>query len=103
MALPTRSLTSVVTVAVYVVKYARVPDGVNVAVVPLYDTVPPIVPLPSLTINVDGVMLPASIASLNVAVITASTDTPVAPLPGLVALTSGGVVSNISHVVKLQV
>ena len=61
--------------------------------VPLYDTVPPIVPLPSLTRNVDGVMLPASIASLNVAVITASTDTPVAPLPGLVALTSGGAVS----------
>src|SRR3972149_9967295 len=96
MALPARSVTPVVTVAVYVVEYARVPDGVNVAVVPLYDTVPPIVPLPSLTRNVADVMLPASMASLNVAVITLSTATPVALLTGFVALTSGGIVSGLT-------
>jgi hypothetical protein len=89
---------------VYVVENDRLPDGVKVAVVlvPLYDTVPPILPPPSLTVNVDVPMVAASIASLNVAVITLFTATFVALLIGLVAFTTGGVVSDATPVVKFH-
>ena len=55
--MPAKSLTPVVIRAVYVVEADRFLDGVNVAVVPLYETVPLILPIPSLTVNVFVLMV----------------------------------------------
>jgi hypothetical protein len=65
-------------------------DGVNVAVVPLYVTVP-VTPL--FKVNVAVLTVDAVIASLNVAVIEVFTATAVALLTGLVDDTVGAVVS----------
>src|SRR3989338_10460403 len=78
----------------------RLLDGVKVVVVPLEDTVPLILPLPSLTLNVPVVMVEASIDSLNVAEIALFIATLEAPLAGFVEMTVGG---EFSAVVKLQV
>jgi hypothetical protein len=92
-ALPAKSSAPVVTVAVYVVLAASALVGVNVAIPVdvLYVTAPAtgVAPGP-LTLNVVVVMVEAFIASLHVAVMTA---TPVAPLTGLVELTVGATVS----------
>lgn len=86
-------------VAVYVVDEARLADGVKVAVVPLYITVPITPP----TVNVAVVTVAASIVSLNVAVIVVFTATPVALFDGLVDETVGDVVSAILLNVAVQV
>jgi len=64
-------------------------DGVKVAVVPLYVTVPVTPP----TVNVAAVTVEAFIVSENVAVILEFVATPVALFAGLVDETVGGVVS----------
>ena len=75
-------------------EYERVLDGVNVAALLLYDTVPPILlPLLLLRVNVLVVMVDESMSSLNVALMALLTPTPVALPAGLVELMVGGVVS----------
>ena len=70
----------------------RLLDGVNVAVwlAPSYVTVPD---TPPLIVKVDVLIVVASIASLNVAVIALLIATSASPLAGIVELTVGGVVS----------
>jgi hypothetical protein len=75
-----------------VVEYERLPDGVKVAVLLLYDTVPLTLP-PPLSVNVFVLIVEESMSSLNVALIALLMPTPVALLAGLVELTVGGVVS----------
>jgi hypothetical protein len=82
-------VTAVVSVAVYVVLFARGADGVNVTVAPFTEIVPVTPP----TVNEDAVTLAGATASLNVAVTAAPTATPVALLAGAVELTVGEVVS----------
>ena len=68
-------------------------DGVNVAVLLLYDTVPPtLLPL-LLRVKALVVMVVESMSSLNVALMALLTPTPVELLAGLVELTVGDVVS----------
>ena len=68
-------------------------DGVNVATLLLYDTVPLTLPLLLLSVKVLVVMVEESMSSLNVALIALLTPTPVELLAGLVELTVGDVVS----------
>ena len=76
------------------VEYERLLDGVNVATLLLYDTVPlTLLPLLLLRVNVLVVMVEESMSSLNVALMALLTPTPVALLAGLVELMEGGVVS----------
>ena len=75
-------------------EYERLLDGVNVATLLLYDTVPlTLLPLLLLRVNVLVVMVEESMSSLNVALMALLTPTPVELLAGLVELTVGGVVS----------
>jgi hypothetical protein len=63
-----------------VVPYARAADGVRVAVVPLYPTVPAMaVPSDPANVKVEVVIEDAFIAMLKVAVTVVSMATPVAP------------------------
>ena len=78
----------------------RLLDGVKVAVVPLEDTVPLILLLPSFTVKVSVVIVETSIDSLNVEEIALLIATLEAPLAGFVEMTVGG---EFSTVVKLQV
>ena len=96
-----RSEIPVVSVAVYVVPYARFADGVKVAVVPLRVADPVTDEAPALSWKV--AVLTFFTASLNVAVTGVLTETAVAPLTGLVALTVGGVLSGAAPVVNDQV
>ena len=75
------------------VEYERLLDGVNVATLLLYDTVPLTLPLLLLSVNVLVVMVEEFMSSLNVVLIAPLTATPVALLAGLVEFTVGGVVS----------
>ena len=69
-------------------------DGVNVATLLLYDTVPlTLLPLLLLSVNALVVIVEESMSSLNVALMALLTPTPVALLVGLVELTVGAVVS----------
>ncbi len=75
-------------------EYERLLDGVNVATLLLYDTVPlMLLPLLLLRVNVLVVMVEESMSSLNVALMALFTPTPVALPAGLVELTVGDVVS----------
>ena len=67
--------------------------GSNVAVFPLSVTVPGILVVPALRVNVDVLTVEACTASLNVPVIEEVTPTPVAPPVGTVLVTVGGVLS----------
>ncbi len=84
-------------------------DGVNVAVVPLYVTVPVTgdcgapTSVGRVTWKLAIVIVPAFIGSLNAAVIAEFIATPIALFPGLVDKITGGVVSGASPVLKLQV
>ena len=98
--MPALSFAPAVIVAVYVVEYARLLDGVNVAVVPVYVTVP-VTPL--FKVNVAVLTVDAVIVSLNVAVIAEFTATFVALLAGLTDVTVGGVVSAVVPVVNVHV
>lgn len=97
--LPARSLMPVVRVAVYSVTPASGVECAKVTVVPETVMLPATV---GLSRNVAAVTVAESIGSLKVAVIAEESDTPVAPLTGLVAVTVGGVVSGAAPVVKVQ-
>jgi hypothetical protein len=62
---------------------------VNVAVTPLYVTVPATAPLGPVTVKVEAVIVDAFIAMLKVALMGASTATFVAPFAGIVDTTDG--------------
>ena len=104
-ALPARSRTEVLSVAVYCVEGASAALGVNVAVLP--ETL--IEPLTTALFEVTAtekfpvVSVPLSIASEKVAVTVVPTATPVAPARGVTELTVGGVVSGGAVVVKVHV
>ena len=86
------------------VEYERLLDGVNVAVLLLYDTVPlPLLPLLLLSVKALVLIVEEFMSSLNVALIALLTETPVALPAGLIELTVGGVVSGADAVVKLHV
>jgi hypothetical protein len=79
-----------VTVAVYVVPYARTADGVKVAVKPLYVTAPATaVPLGPVTVKVEVVIEAGFIAILKVAVIVVLITTFAAPWAGVTDTTDG--------------
>ena len=82
------------------VEYERLLDGVNVAVLLLYDTVPlTLLPL-LLSVNVLVLIVEEFMSSLNVALMALLTETPVALPAGLIELTVGSVVSGAAPVVK---
>jgi hypothetical protein len=94
----------VVIVAVYAVESARLASGVNVAVVPVYETAPLIgLFRESLSVNVAAVTVEASMASLKAAATEVLTATLVAPSAGFVDETVGAVVSDVVPVVKPHV
>ena len=68
-------------------------EGVKVAVVPLYVTVPETGVVPFIRVNSAVVIVAGSIGSLNVAVTALSIAIAEAELTGLVDITVGGVVS----------
>jgi hypothetical protein len=76
-----------VILAVYMVSFDRVPDSVNVAVLPEPLTVPDIELPFVVSVNVASVMVDGSIFLLKVAEIRVLTGTYAAPLPGDVELT----------------
>jgi len=88
-ALPARSVTAVVIVAVNRVVAARLLVGVKIAVLSTQVTVPGT----AVTVNVVGVQLAGAIDSLKIAVIFRLVATPVAVSRGFVKLTVGAVVS----------
>jgi hypothetical protein len=97
-AAPVGSFAPVVIVAMYRVPGARVAVGVNVAEVPAQVTVPATgVALGPVTVNVAALIVAGFIAPLNVAEISVSTATAVAPFAGIVAITVAG-----GAVVKFQ-
>lgn len=73
--------------------------GVKIAVVPLYFMVQGMVALPALSMKV---MVDSFTASLKVTVRDVFTLTFVAPIPGLLAITEGDVVSGCAPVVNVQ-
>lgn len=82
--------------------YARLVDGVKVAVTAEYDNIPEIFALPLLTINVSVLIVEGSIGSLKDTVIGAEAPPRLVPLAGVVDTTVGGVVSGAVPVVKLH-
>ena len=102
-ALPEGSFAPVVIVAVYTVLPARGAEGVNVAVVPEYATVPATDVDPCLSVNADVLIVDASIVSLNVAEGLIPVATEAAFDAGTTDKTVGGVTSAIVAVVKFQV
>src|SRR5688572_28192468 len=90
--LPPRSVTPVVSRAVYVVPKARAALGVNVAVVPEVVTLPATAAPPAgVRVKVDVVSEVAATASENVAVTVVFLATLLAPAAGVVAVTVGAV------------
>ena len=81
------ALISVVRVAVYVVPFARLDDGVNVTVAPVFLTTPLTRLLPSLSVKVSVVTVEPFTNIENVAETVVVTTTPVAPFDGLVEIT----------------
>jgi len=92
-ALPARSLTPLVIVAVYMVLAARLAVGVKIAVTPAYVTVPVTRVVPCIKVKVALVTVDGDNASLKTAVMALLAAIPVAALIGKVAITVGGVVS----------
>ena len=103
IALPARSFTPVVIVAICLVEKAKFEDGLKLAVLPseLRDTIPTtflvvagvVVVFSLFNVKVVAVIVELFTGSLNVAVIDALTGTAVVPLVGFVSTTVGGVVS----------
>ncbi len=77
----------VVRVAVYVVLFARLDDGINVTVAPFVLTVPLTRLLPSLSVKVSVVTVEPFTNIENVAETVVVTATPAAPFDGLVEIT----------------
>ena len=82
----------------YVVPYERLLDGVNVAVVPEYETVPVTPPI----VKVEVVMVEACIVSENAAAMALLIATPVVLFDGFVNETVGAVVSGAVPVVVVD-
>jgi hypothetical protein len=103
-ALPAASFAVVVMVAVYSVLPARLPVGVNVAVVPVTFTVPVtgVPPLVVASVKLAVVSVELSIGSEKVADTEEFSVTPVALFAGDVEDTIGGVVSGAGPVVNCQ-
>ena len=80
------AVTFVVTVAVYFVPYERLRDGVKVIIAPFVTTEPLTSPFSSLNLKVSVVTVEPFTFILKVADAAVVTDTPVAPLDGLVEL-----------------
>jgi len=76
---------------------ARLPVGVNVAVMPLYMTVPATAPAGPVSVKVDVEIEAVFIAMLKVALMDVSTATFVAPLAGVVDTTDGAVTVSWPH------
>ncbi len=72
--------------------------GLNVAVVPLYETDPSTEIVPCLSVKVEEVMVHGFMGTLNVAVTVLLRTTCVAPFAGSVEITTGAV----ANVVNLQ-
>jgi hypothetical protein len=89
MAFPIISFADVVILPVKVVLGSSLLEGVKVAVVPLYETVPATEFDPSCTVNDVPVIVEGFICSLKVAVITFVRGTLVAPFIGSVDTTTG--------------
>ena len=79
--------TLVVTVAVYFVPYERLKDGVKVIAAPFVTTEPLTLPFSLDNVKESVVTVEPFTYMLNVAETAVVTDTPVAPLDGLVELT----------------
>jgi hypothetical protein len=94
-------LTFVETVAEYIVLFARGPEGVNVAVVPEYVTVPAPFAVPSFRVTVPDVIVEASIASLKLTTALLLVATDVAVLAGTTDRTFGATFSAAVLVVHL--
>ena len=92
-ALPARSLTPVVIVALYGVLGARWLAGTNTALTLEYFTVPDTGVSPCFRVKVTVKTVNGFIASLKTAVIALLMGTPVSALAGMVELTVGAVVS----------
>jgi hypothetical protein len=103
-ALPAKSLAPVVIVHVNRTPFGRLPlNGVNVAVVPVWETIPVTGVRPGpVTLKVSVVSVSGSIASLNVTWITWLTGTALAPSAGTVELTVGETLSAAEPVVKVN-
>jgi len=78
-------------------------EGVNVAVVPEYETVPEARLKPCPTVTVDVVIVDEFIVSLNDAEMDEFIATPVALLEGFVNETVGAVVSGVVPVANIHV
>lgn len=103
-ALPAASFAAVVTVAVYCVLPARPTLGVNVAVLPATDTVPATAAPPAVgtSVKLEVVNVAFVIGSENVTDAEVLSATPVAPLPGVLAMIVGAVTSGAAAVVKVH-
>jgi hypothetical protein len=88
--LPAKSLADALILAQNVVEGARLGAGVNVAVLPVSETVPVTPP----TVKLDVSIVARSMASENVAEMVPFGATFVAPLAGVVEMTRGGIVSS---------
>ena len=73
--------------AVYVVLYTRLEDGVNMALLPLVLTEPLTLPPPPLSLKVSVVRVEPFMVSVKVAEMAVFTATFVPPLDGVVVLT----------------
>jgi hypothetical protein len=82
--LPDISLTPVEILALYIVPATRGAEGVNVAVVPEYATVPAIEVAPWVSVKDEVVIVAALIGSLKVTDKTLLSAIPVEPVIGLV-------------------
>jgi hypothetical protein len=102
MALPEASVTPVVIVAVYTVLPVSAVEGVKVAVVPEYDTLPATELLPCFSVKEVVVIVDEFMFSLKVAVTLLLVATEAAPLAGTTVWTVGGVTSACAEVVKFQ-
>ena len=83
---------------------AKDDEGSNVAKFPFVSVTDPAIEVPALffKVYVDVVTVAGCTASLNVAVIEEAIGKPVAPLPGLVLVTVGGVVYDAAALVNDQ-
>lgn len=102
-ALPVRSLTPVVIVAVYVVEYSSGLPGVKIAVSPLFIIEPGTSPSGPLSLNDETLIVSVDIFSLKVTDTAPIGVIPVAFVTGVTDSTVGAVVSTNSAVEKLQV
>src|SRR5437764_1305922 len=96
-------MTAVVIVPENVALEARLLAGVNVAVVPEYDTAPISAVEPCCSVNEVALIVDASMVLLKLAVTSLLIGTPVAVSGGFFEITKGADVSETRPVVKVHV